>query len=151
MKISFALLGALGLAAGTSAQVLVTSDITTSTTWTSNNVYNLQQQIYVRNGATLTIQAGTRIESTANLGGSLAVARGSKIEARGKAFTMHNQNAYFRPNEKMIRPVCSNCHSLEFSIDALADPELVESNFNGRPSLHIPSIDWALSRTRRAE
>ncbi|MCC0057394.1 MAG: ammonia-forming cytochrome c nitrite reductase subunit c552 [Rhodobiaceae bacterium] len=74
-----------------------------------------------------------------------------KIEARGKAFTMHNQNAYFRPNEKMIRPVCSNCHSLEFSIDALADPELVESNFNGRPSLHIPSIDWALSRTRRAE
>ncbi|MCA8951193.1 MAG: hypothetical protein KDE27_16925 [Planctomycetes bacterium] len=101
MKISFALLGALGLAAGTSAQVLVTSDITTSTTWTSNNVYNLQQQIYVRNGATLTIQAGTRIESTANLGGSLAVARGSKIEARGTernpiVFTSTNDNGSLR-------------------------------------------------------
>ncbi|MGE0230553.1 MAG: ammonia-forming cytochrome c nitrite reductase subunit c552 [Flavobacteriaceae bacterium] len=74
-----------------------------------------------------------------------------KLEAHGTAFTTHNQNAYFRPNEKMIRPVCSNCHSLAFSIDSLADPELVESNFNGRPSKHIPSIDWALSRTRRAE
>jgi hypothetical protein len=72
-----------------------------------------------------------------------------KLEGRaGGFFTTHNQNAYFRPNEKMIRPVCLSCHSLEFSIDALADPKLVESNFNGRPSVHIESIDWALSRER---
>ena len=55
----------------------------------------------------------------------------------------HNQNENLRPNEKMIRPVCMSCHSLEFSIDALADPELIRNNFNGQPSAHIPSIEWA--------
>ena len=61
----------------------------------------------------------------------------------------HNQNYYLRPNEKMIRPVCMDCHSLEFSIDALADPELIKNNFNGRPGQHIPSIDWALERAKQ--
>ncbi|RAI03619.1 NrfA- nitrite reduction protein [Acuticoccus sediminis] len=71
-----------------------------------------------------------------------------KIELRrGRFFVTHNQNATLRPNEKMIRPVCLNCHGLSFAIDALADPELVERNFNGRPSAHVPSIDWARSRT----
>ena len=58
----------------------------------------------------------------------------------------HNQNVTLRPNEKMIRPVCMQCHSLEFSIDALADESLIKSNFNGQPSKHIPSMDWALKR-----
>lgn len=65
------------------AEIMVNGDITTSTTWTANNTYNLQQQIYVRNGATLTIEAGTVIASTTNLGGSLAVVRGSKIFVNG--------------------------------------------------------------------
>jgi hypothetical protein len=71
-----------------------------------------------------------------------------KIEGRRAVFTTHNQNAYLRPNEKMIRTVCMSCHSLDFAIDALADQELVESNFNGRPSVHIESIDWALKRVK---
>ncbi len=58
----------------------------------------------------------------------------------------HNQNENLRPNEKMIRPVCMKCHSLEFSIDALADDELIESNFTGQPQQHIRSIDMALER-----
>ncbi len=58
----------------------------------------------------------------------------------------HNQNDNLRPNEKMIRPVCMQCHNLGFAIDALADPALIENNFNGKPSQHIPSIDWALRR-----
>lgn len=61
----------------------------------------------------------------------------------------HNQNYHLRPNEKMIRPVCMNCHSLEFAIDALADPKLIENNFNGRPGHHVPSIDWALERAKQ--
>ncbi|MEP2946459.1 MAG: ammonia-forming cytochrome c nitrite reductase subunit c552 [Lentilitoribacter sp.] len=69
-----------------------------------------------------------------------------KVEAKEGFFTSHNQNDFLRPNEKMIRPVCMSCHGLGFSIDALADPKLVESNFNGRPSKHIESIDWALKR-----
>lgn len=61
----------------------------------------------------------------------------------------HNQNDNLRPNEKMIRPVCMSCHSLEFSIDALADENLINNNFNGRPAEHVPSIDWAVKREMR--
>jgi len=67
------------------AEVLVKNDIKTSTTWTANNVYNLQKQIYVLPGATLTIQAGTLIASTTNIGGSLAVTRGAQIIVQGTA------------------------------------------------------------------
>ncbi|MEZ6194606.1 MAG: hypothetical protein R3F20_02595 [Planctomycetota bacterium] len=73
---------AAGSANGQGA-VMVTSDIATSTTWTANNTYNLQDQIYVLPGATLTIEAGTVIASTTNLGGSLAVAKGAQIHVLG--------------------------------------------------------------------
>lgn len=58
----------------------------------------------------------------------------------------HNQNLNLRPNEKMIRTVCLNCHGLAFSIDALADSSLVQTNFIGQPSRHIESIDMALRK-----
>ncbi len=61
----------------------------------------------------------------------------------------HNQNMNLRPNEKMVRPVCMQCHGLAFSIDALADENLIKNNFNGTPSVHVPSIDWALKRENR--
>lgn len=64
----------------------------------------------------------------------------------GKIYVQHNQNDVLRPNEKMIRAVCMDCHGLSFAIDALADPALVANNFQGKPSVHIPSVDWALSR-----
>lgn len=64
--------------------VSVTSNITSNTTWTSNNVYLLDDQfIYVRNGATLTIEAGTVIRGTGK--GTLIIERGSKIMASGTA------------------------------------------------------------------
>ena len=69
-----------------------------------------------------------------------------KSERKGIVTTNHNQNDTLRPNEKMIRPVCMECHSLEFSIDALADSDLVARNFQGKPLRHIDSIDWATSR-----
>lgn len=55
----------------------------------------------------------------------------------------HNQNDNLRPNEKMIRSVCMDCHGLSFSIDALADPKLVANNFQGNPLKHIKSIEMA--------
>ncbi len=69
----------------------------------------------------------------------------------GRTFVLanHNQNDTLRPNEKMIRPVCMNCHNLEFSIDALADVELIRRNFNGEPAVHIESIDMSLFRQSR--
>ena len=60
-----------------------------------------------------------------------------------RTVVQHNQNATLTPNEKMIRPVCLNCHGLGFSIDSLADEKLVDSNFNAKPSIHIQSIDMA--------
>lgn len=75
---------ALVLAGATSAaEVLVTADITTSTTWTADNVYNLQTQVYVKNGATLTIEPGTVIASTNGLNGALIVTKTGTIMAMG--------------------------------------------------------------------
>ncbi|MEO6595751.1 MAG: hypothetical protein ABIP94_13450 [Planctomycetota bacterium] len=71
----------LSIGALAQAQVVVNANITTSTTWTANNVYQLQGDIYVEPGATLTIQAGTVIASTTN--STLAVCRGAQIFADG--------------------------------------------------------------------
>ena len=73
----------LGLAPIAVAQTVVTvsSNITTSTTWTANNVYSLSGDIYVEPGATLTIQAGTVIASLNS--STLAVCRGAQILANG--------------------------------------------------------------------
>jgi hypothetical protein len=56
-----------------------------SMTWTADNTYNLQEQIFVLPGATLTIEAGTVVASTptANGSGSLAVTRGAQIFVNG--------------------------------------------------------------------
>jgi len=75
---------AVGLASAASAQVVVNSDITVSTTWTSTNVYELVGEIYVRPGVTLTIQPGTVIASNAP-NCVLAVMRGAQIIADGTA------------------------------------------------------------------
>ena len=72
-------------------------------------------------------------------------------QANGERLVLvqHNQNDTLRPNEKMIRSSCMQCHSLEFAIDALADPALIDNNFNGQPSAHIESIDMAIERDQR--
>ncbi len=63
--------------------------ITTSQTWTADNVYILKEVIYVTNGATLTIEPGTVIRgepatsTSAGDPGTLVVARGAKIRALG--------------------------------------------------------------------
>lgn len=64
----------------------------------------------------------------------------------GALWVNHNQNDNLRPNEKMIRSVCMNCHGLPFSIDALADDELCKNNFLGQPKVHVESVDFAVAR-----
>ncbi|MCC6407566.1 MAG: hypothetical protein IT453_10380, partial [Planctomycetes bacterium] len=78
-----AMAGAGAAGSASAAEVLVTADISTSTTWTANNTYNLQQQIYVLPGASLTIEAGTLIQSDTGVGGSLAVCKGAQIFVQG--------------------------------------------------------------------
>lgn len=71
----------------TAANVVnVTANITANTTWTSSNVYYLKGQIYIKNNATLTIQAGTIIlaDNTA-IGAGLFVTKGAKLIAIGTA------------------------------------------------------------------
>ncbi len=86
MKRSMVVSAALGIALTGSvqaAEIMVTEDIATSTTWTADNTYNLQNQISVLPGASLTIEAGTVIASDTGVGGSLAVTRGAKIFVNG--------------------------------------------------------------------
>jgi hypothetical protein len=65
-----------------------------------------------------------------------------------RILVQHNQNDNLRPNEKMIRPVCMNCHGLAYSIDALADRVLVSNNFLGLPRAHVKSVDMVAQRLR---
>jgi hypothetical protein len=87
-------------------RVVITADISTNTTWTSGNVYQLGDAAHatttngnvyrVSNGATLTIQPGTRIEGWPGSGtfgaggvgsgeGTMYVARDGKLIADGTA------------------------------------------------------------------
>ena len=72
----------------------------------------------------------------------------STHKENGKAMILvqHNQNDNLRPNEKMIRSVCMNCHGLGFSIDALADQTLIVNNFSSKPTLHIQSTELVRKR-----
>ncbi|MBO0936562.1 IPT/TIG domain-containing protein [Fibrella sp. HMF5335] len=78
---------------GTRAVVPKSLTITANETWTSDNVYQLNGFVYVRSGATLTIQPGTIIKgggrdadpSGQQKGGTLIIEAGAKIDARGTA------------------------------------------------------------------
>ena len=66
--------------------VNVTTDITVNTTWTADKTYKLTGLIYVRNNATLTIQAGTLVKGVyTSSGTALIVAKGAKLNAIGTA------------------------------------------------------------------
>lgn len=68
-----------------------------------------------------------------------------------RTLVQHNQNDTLRPNEKMVRSVCLNCHGLQFSLDALADGKLIQQNFKGMPAKQIESIRMALEAERRGQ
>ena len=66
----------------------ITGFITSNTTWTSNNIYILNQKVVVQDGATLTIEPGTIIKGssgTGSLASALVIARGGKLMAEGTA------------------------------------------------------------------
>jgi hypothetical protein len=67
---------------------VVTSNITTNTTWDAKKVWVLGGRIVVTSGATLTIEPGTIIKGQAGTGANatvLLIARGGKINATGTA------------------------------------------------------------------
>ncbi|MBP6827446.1 MAG: hypothetical protein KA165_12870, partial [Saprospiraceae bacterium] len=77
------------------AQVVVSGDISSNTTWTKNNTYLLSGFVYVTNGAVLTIEPGTVIKGEKITKGSLIVTRGSKLIADGTP----NEPIVFTSNE----------------------------------------------------
>lgn len=75
---------------GTTAsnEVVVSANITTDTEWTKDNVYVLDGFIFVEDGATLTIQAGTMVQAKAGQeenASALIVKMGGKLMAQGTA------------------------------------------------------------------
>lgn len=68
--------------------VAVTGAITSNTTWTADNIYQLNQKVVVSEGVTLTINPGTIIKGspgTGSLASALIVARGAILNAQGTA------------------------------------------------------------------
>ena len=68
--------------------VPVTGQLAQNTTWTANNIYQLNQKVVVPSGVTLTIEPGTIIKGSAGTGSlasALIVARGATINAQGTA------------------------------------------------------------------
>lgn len=86
-------------------------------------------------------------------GVSCATCHMPRMEVDYELVVQHNQNETLRPNEKMIRTVCQNCHGTAFSIDSLADVELIEKGFVGQPKAHIESLDmvkqWFESKAKK--
>jgi hypothetical protein len=73
-----------GSSGGSGAQVTrVSGSVASNTTWNASNTYLLQGAVFVRVGATLTIEAGTRIVGEKSSLGTLIVERGARIVAQG--------------------------------------------------------------------
>jgi formate-dependent nitrite reductase cytochrome c552 subunit len=69
-----------------------------------------------------------------------------RVDGHDVVRVQHNQNANLRPNEKMIRSTCLDCHGYAFALDALADRALIDANFNGRPARHLETIEMVARR-----
>lgn len=65
--------------------IVVTGEVTGAETWVNSNYYVLRGAVFVRNGATLTVQAGTRVIGESGSAGTLVVERGGRIMASGTA------------------------------------------------------------------
>jgi hypothetical protein len=63
--------------------IVVTGEINGTVNWTSNNYYVLRGAVFVREGGTLNIAAGTRVIGEAGSVGTLVVLRGGRLNAIG--------------------------------------------------------------------
>ncbi len=65
------------------SNIIVSGNLTVNTTFTNDNTYLLKGFVYVKSGATLTIQPGTIIYGDKDTKGALIVEQGAKIIADG--------------------------------------------------------------------
>ena len=98
-------------------EVIISSNITANTTWSKDKTYILAGRIFVVDGVTLTIEAGTIIKGQAGSGANataLIVARGGKLMAEGTATS----------------PIIFTSVADEIKSGEIASPNL-EPNFDG--------------------
>ena len=74
-----------GHSGGGESDVMVRGVINTSQTWSKNKTYHLRGYVYVTDGATLTIEPGTKIVSNKDSAGVLVIYRDAAINAAGTA------------------------------------------------------------------
>ncbi len=128
----FALIAIIGLIvtgiAG-AADIDVTENITTSQTWTADNVYHLKAVIYIEPGASLTIQPGTLIRG--NTESALVVASGAQIFATG---TQSNPIIMTSEEDDLEtwRPTCEEWGNLTIMGNAMIAATL-DGNGSGQP------------------
>lgn len=65
--------------------IVVTGEITGTESWVSSNYYVLRGAVFIRDGATLNIAAGTRVIGESGSVGTLIVSRGGRLNAIGTA------------------------------------------------------------------
>lgn len=65
--------------------VVVTREVTGNETWVNSNYYVLRGAVFIRDGATLNIQAGTKVIGESWSNGTLIVSRGGRLNAIGTA------------------------------------------------------------------
>jgi hypothetical protein len=78
----------LGTDTGAGTSVVVNSNITSNTTWTTGKIYVLSGRIAVTAGSTLKIEPGVIVKGEVGTGSNataLIIARGAKIDAQGTA------------------------------------------------------------------
>jgi hypothetical protein len=63
--------------------IVVTGSVTGTESWTNNFYYVLRGAVFVQEGATLNIQAGTRVIGESGSVGTLIVLRGGRLNANG--------------------------------------------------------------------
>ena len=82
-------------------------------------------------------------EAAAGTGVSCASCHLPRLTDGDSVWVNHDQNANLQPNESMARQVCQNCHGLEFSLSALADPTLLDTCYDRAPEVRTKSVDMA--------
>lgn len=63
-------------------------------------------------------------------------------QQQGETVLVNHNNTYtLLPRDRMVKEVCLNCHSVEYSYNSIFDEELVESNFDHPPDLELKTFD----------
>ncbi|WP_444997586.1 ammonia-forming cytochrome c nitrite reductase subunit c552 [Aliikangiella sp. IMCC44359] len=88
-------------------------------------------------------------EVKVNSGVSCATCHLPRIKKGRRVTVEHNQNLNLRPNTKMLRKVCMNCHGMEFSVSSLSNKELIKNNFNKAPKVGHQSFELVKKRIKQ--